>query len=466
MTTLSGTDLGAAQQDLGHNMIFPHQPAAAPLPDTLLPLNSHDASTNFIITSLSERSGGPSFLNDQEGARSSAGEPCGSAFRDDGNPGHTLLEKDRPHHVAITVPGHTAPEAPDLHSLFLVAASQGADAQGADRCLPIFGFSSDAVEDCYDASQGVTRLAGCRVACAISILAFMHRVYMHISGWNMWLPVTCVTGVTAVALIGFLCSMNDAKTYSKRHMLRKVALTSAFIIVIGTGTSTLTFVQESVHILSVERCSSSHVSWEEAIFLGFQPGLLSVGLPLFISLLLRVSFPWVTLVCIVHIIGFLIIILSAARAPFNMLLSTFMYALGTIGILYNTESSAQQRFLEQLQRTKMQRDLDLAKAKVVQMETAASLHRAQADLASDRDRRLYSLQELYSTVEGDAGGVGGVSAVSSTTAARAGGAEPGVDGGTSADATFASYSGDTVNVVMWGEVDGTETTGEGGGVKT
>jgi hypothetical protein len=94
------------------------------------------------------------------------------------------------------------------------------------------------------------------------------------------------------------------------------------------------------------------------------------------------GFLWAATVTVA--IGFLVIIWSYP-----------VYASGTLSILYGTELS--QRFTEQLQSTKVQRDLDLSKARVAQMETAAILYRTQADLASAQLAQLKADAALSAT---------------------------------------------------------------------
>jgi hypothetical protein len=95
-------------------------------------------------------------------------------------------------------------------------------------------------------------------------------------------------------------------------------------------------------------------------------------------------------------IGFLVIISAAATEPLMLSVSVLLYACGTISIQYGTELSSRQRFMEQLQGTKVQSDLDLSKARVTKMESAAILHRIQTDLA------LAQIAQLEAELEADA----------------------------------------------------------------
>jgi hypothetical protein len=283
-----------------------------------------------------------------------------------GSDGNTSTHADDD--VAVTIPGIDEP--PSLHTLVAAAASE--PAQDSDWWLPILGFESEVVQNCYDARQGDTQLLGCWVAWALTALAFIQRVSqprLHVSGWVLLLTM-CMAGLGVTILPIVLCIIND-DSFNKRHVLRKIAQGTAFMAVVGTVASNLTRLEGSVH-------ASSVTSWEETILLGCP----LVILPLYVSLLLRVSFPWAAMVCMSFSIGFLVIIFSAATEPLSLMISVLFYASATISILYGTEASAQQRFMEQLQHTKVQRDLELSKARVVQMELAAVLHRTQADLAS------------------------------------------------------------------------------------
>jgi hypothetical protein len=138
---------------------------------------------------------------------------------------------------------------------------------------------------------------------------------------------------------------------------------------------------------------ASSVSWEETVFLSSP----SIMVPLAISLLFRVSFPWAAMVCMAFSTGYLGIAFSAATKPLRLMLGVLFLASVTISILYCTELSARQLFMEQLQRISVQRDLDLSEARVAQMELAAILHHNQADLASVQTAHLITKKELTRT---------------------------------------------------------------------
>jgi hypothetical protein len=269
--------------------------------------------------------------------------------------------------AVVTIPGIDEP--PSRHALVAAAASE--PAQGSDWWLPILGFDkSEVVQDCYDASQVDTRLRGCWVAWGFAALWFIHRLSVprpHVSGWVRLVPL-CMAGLVTAVLPIALCIISGDR-FNKRHTLRKIAHGLAFMAVVATVTANLTRLESSAH--------ASSVSWEETILLGCP----LVMLPLYISLLLRVSFPWAAMVCIAFSIGYLVIISSATTERLNLMSSVLFFASATTSILYATEASAQQLFVEQLHSTKVQRDLDLSKARVAQMELAI-LHRSQADLAS------------------------------------------------------------------------------------
>jgi hypothetical protein len=303
---------------------------------------------------------------------------------DDGdhNDMFTNADDDDDDDVAVTIPGINEP--PSLRALVAAAASE--PAQGCDWWLPILGFESEVVQDCYDASQGDTRVRGCWVAWALTALAFIQRVSWpneHLQGWvTLWF--LCMAGLMTATLPIALCIISD--DFNKRHTLRKIAQGTAFMAVVTLAASYLIRLEGIVH-------ASSASSWEETIFLGCPPAVL----PLYISLLLRVSFPWAAMVCICLYVGFLVIIFSVATEPLHLMFLVLFYASAIISMLYGTEALEQQRFMEQLHSTKVERDLHLSEARVAQMESAAILHHTQADLASAQIAQVITKKELTRT---------------------------------------------------------------------
>jgi hypothetical protein len=243
--------------------------------------------------------------------------------------------------------------------------------------LPVLGFSSSVVEDCYDATHGATRVLGLWLSAALIALVVVMRVANMLRGvavtqhFGHWLSVTIVGAIIAVSIPCVLCTVKDRIT-ENRQTLRRVSLGHAFVWSITCVYSGTILLQESC----IYAEGSDH-RWEVIMYMTMWPCAVSVMIPLFICELLCVSFPCAALVCMAFTVSFAGVVLAGASAPLPMTISFILYAASTISIMYAMASSGRQRFISQVHSARLQAGLDLATAKMAKLESDAKLHSLQ-----------------------------------------------------------------------------------------
>jgi len=287
------------------------------------------------------------------------------------------------------------------HSLLAAAAVEPDEGDG--WWLPVLGFSSKVVEDCYDATHGATRVQGCWVVSGLMTIVVVIRLSNLLSGaviqnsFTVWLATTTLAALIAGGIPCVLCNIQDA-IFENRHKLHLLSL--------GVAAAASTASMEACTFLNQSAQSMDHSDtapkWEKIAYLTMAPMATSIFTPILVSSMLRVSFVWTVATIVTFAIGFSIVILVNATAPTAMMVCIILYTVLTTAMLYATESSSRQRFILQVRSSRLQGDLDLAEqAGLVQKSQTDAYRKAVSRMAHDLQTPIAAMRSGLNMISQD-----------------------------------------------------------------
>jgi hypothetical protein len=227
----------------------------------------------------------------------------------------------------------------------------------------VFGFESSIVEDCYEATHGPTRLLGCWVLFGLMIILLGARITRQASShalaiatdFHEWLAVTCVIGMLVTMIPIMLCSIQGGVN-ANRHLLWRAAHGTAIVAFIAVFVTNLGLLQGSISNLD----TSGQASWAATSTIWYIFGASSVMGPLYMALLLRVSFPWAATAATASAVACVAILTKHSTT--HMMPEVLSATCFTIGMLYTTEATSRQRFVAQIHNVRLQADREQVKA--------------------------------------------------------------------------------------------------------